>query len=158
MSELDLIKRSWVRRDRENESYCRTCKTWKPKDEFNYRDASRGLLQYDCRDCQQRHRRNSYASHRETARTSNDEWTRDAVETAKEYVYNYLLTHPCVDCGNNNILTLTFDHVRGTKKGILAEMVSRGRSIETIKEEMAKCDVRCFNCHMRRERIKRGED
>jgi hypothetical protein len=32
MSRLGLSKkRSWVRRDREDESYCRTCKTWKPK-------------------------------------------------------------------------------------------------------------------------------
>ena len=115
MSEPGWVKRSWVRRDRENESYCRTCKTWKPNDEFNYRDMERGLLQYDCRECAQEHRRNSYANHRETARLSNDEWTRRAVETAKEYVYKYLLAHPCVDCGNNNVLTLTFDHVRGAR-------------------------------------------
>ena len=47
MPELGWLKRSWVRRDRENESYCRTCKTWKPNAEFNYRDAKRGLLQYE---------------------------------------------------------------------------------------------------------------
>jgi hypothetical protein len=146
--------RSWVRRDREDESYCRTCKAWKPNGEFNYRDVSRGLLQYDCRQCAQEHRRNSYANHRETARASNDEWTRRAVETAREYVYEYLSTHPCVDCGNNNVLVLTFDHVRGMKKGAVSEMVSVGRSIETIKAEIRKCDVVCFNCHMRRERAK----
>jgi len=156
MSEPGWVKRSWVRRDRESESYCRTCKTWKPNDEFNYRDTKRGLLQYDCRECAQEHRRNSYANHRETARLSNDGWTRRAVETAKEYVYKYLLGHPCVDCGNNNVLALTFDHVRGDKKLGISEMVSRGRSIETIKEEIGKCEVVCFNCHMRRERIKRG--
>jgi hypothetical protein len=156
MSEPGWVKRSWVRRDRENESYCRTCKTWKPNDEFNYRDMKQGLLQYDCRECAQEHRRNSYANHRETARLSNDEWTRRALENAKEYVYKYLLAHPCVDCGNNNVLTLTFDHVRGDKKLGISEMVSRGRSIETIKEEIGKCEVVCFNCHMKRERIKRG--
>lgn len=155
MPDLGWVKRSWVRRDRENESYCRTCKKWKPKGEFNYRDAKHGLLQYDCRQCAQEHRRNSYANHRETARKSNDEWTRRAVETAKEYVYEYLSTHPCLDCGNNNVLTLTFDHVRGTKKAAVAEMVGRGRSIGTIKEEIAKCDVVCFNCHMRREHKRR---
>jgi hypothetical protein len=44
---------------------------------------------------------------------SNDEWTRRAIKSANEYVYDYLLTHPCVYCGNANVLTLTFDHVRG---------------------------------------------
>jgi hypothetical protein len=53
-------------------------------------------------------------------------------------------------------LTLTFDHVRGTKKGELANMIGRGRSIETIKEEIRKCEVVCFNCHMRREHKRRG--
>ena len=149
------IMRSWVRRDKEDESYCRTCKTWKPKSEFNYRDVERGLLMYDCRQCAQEHRRNSYANHRETARASNDEWTRRAVETAKDYVYNYLLSHPCADCGNNDILVLTFDHVRGKKQLNVSEMVGRGRSIDTIKAEIAKCDVVCFNCHMRREHKRR---
>ncbi len=148
--------RGWVKRHGESESYCRTCKTWKPKAEFNYRDAERGLLQYDCRRCAQAHRRNSYAIHRETSRTSNDEWTRRAVETARKYVYEYLSSHPCVDCGNNNILTLTFDHVRGEKRGNVSDMVHRGRSIETIKTEMEKTEVVCFNCHMRRERKRRG--
>lgn len=148
--------RSWVRRDREDESYCRTCKTWKPNSGFYYRDAERGLLEYDCIECLKSHRRNSYANHRETTRASNDDWTRRAVETAQEYVYNYLLAHPCADCGNNNILALTFDHVRGAKKGAVSEMVSVGRFIETIKAEIRKCDVVCFNCHMRRERTKRG--
>jgi hypothetical protein len=147
--------RSWVRRDRENESYCRTCKTWKPKNEFNYRDVNRCLLQYDCRECQQGHRRNSYANHRETTRASNDEWTRNAVDTANDYFYHYFFAHPCIDCGCTNILTLTFDHVRGKKHLNVSEMVSKGRSIETIKEEIRKCEVVCFNCHMRREHKKR---
>src|SRR5215208_2510117 len=73
--------RSWVRHDREDESYCRTCKTWKPNEEFYYRDVELGLLEYDCIECLKAHRRNSYANHRETARASNNEWTRWAVKS-----------------------------------------------------------------------------
>ena len=154
--ECRLRMRSWVRRDREDESYCRTCKTWKPKNEFYYRNAELRLLEYDCMECLKAHRRKSYANHRTTTRASNDEWTRRTVEIGKEYVYNYLLAHPCADCGNNNILTLTFDHVQGEKYFNVSEMVSRGRSLETIKAEIEKCEVVCFNCHMRRERRKRS--
>jgi hypothetical protein len=91
------------------------------KKEFYCRDVEQGLLEYDCIECLKVHRRKSYAKHRETTRASNDEWTRRAVETANEYLYQYLLTHPCVDCGNTNILTLTFDHVRGQKSGNVSE-------------------------------------
>ncbi len=149
--------RGWLKRYRENESYCRICKTWKPKSEFNYRDIERGLLQYDCRDCQQGIRRESYSNHRETTRASNDERTQRVRESGREYVYSYLLEHPCVDCGETNPLVLTFDHVRGEKRGNVADMVYRGRSIETIEAEIEKCDVVCFNCHMRREYKRRGK-
>jgi hypothetical protein len=54
------------------------------------------------------------------------------------------------------VLTLTFDHVRGEKLLDVSVMVGRGRSIETIKAEIEKCDVVCFNCHMRREHQRRA--
>jgi hypothetical protein len=44
--------------------------------------------------------------------------------------------------------------VRGTKKGNVSDMVNNGWSLETITTEIVKCDVVCFNCHMRRERAK----
>jgi hypothetical protein len=45
--------------------------------------------------------------------------------------------------------------VRGTKKGNISDMVNNGWSRETIMVEIQKCDVVCFNCHMRRERSRR---
>ncbi len=139
----------WLKRRRENESYCRTCETWKPKSEFNYRNVERCLLQYDCRDCQQGIRRESYSNHRETTRASNDERTRQVRESSREYVYNYLLERSCADCGETNLLVLTFDHVRGEKRGNVADMVYSGRSVETITAEIAKCEIVCCNCHLK---------
>ena len=34
----------------------------------------------------------------------------------KEYVKNYLLSHPCVDCKETDPIVLEFDHVRGKKR------------------------------------------
>ena len=53
----------------------------------------------------------------------------------------------CVDCGESNPIVLEFDHVRGKKKKAIADMVSHSYSIETIKEEIRKCEIRCANCH-----------
>lgn len=52
----------------------------------------------------------------------------------------------CVDCGyKENHLALDFDHVRGVKKMNLSCMGMHNRNL--VFEELAKCDVRCANCH-----------
>jgi len=53
----------------------------------------------------------------------------------------------CVDCGSSDIRVLEFDHVRGTKIASVSSMVRRGRALSIIQAEIAKCDVRCRNCH-----------
>lgn len=64
-----------------------------------------------------------------------------------EYIKFYLSSHPCVDCGEKDIVTLDFDHVRGKKRKSISLMRSEGFSLETIKKEIEKCEVRCCNCH-----------
>jgi len=56
----------------------------------------------------------------------------------------------CVDCGESEPVVLEFDHVRGKKKKAIADMVSHSYSIETIKEEIRKCEIRCANCHRKK--------
>lgn len=53
----------------------------------------------------------------------------------------------CVDCGKSDIRVLEFDHVRGDKVDSITSMVRRGLSVEVLVEEIAKCEVRCANCH-----------
>lgn len=77
-------------------------------------------------------------------------------EEARQYVTQYLTTHPCIDCGETDPMVLTFDHVRGQKRMNVAELVNRGYLIEEIKKEIDKCEVRCANCHMRIEKQRRG--
>lgn len=64
---------------------------------------------------------------------------------AREYVFEYLKSNPCVDCGCSDVRTLEFDHVRGEKKFSVSSM--RHHSLEAIIEEIGKCEVRCANCH-----------
>ena len=50
----------------------------------------------------------------------------------------------CVDCGYcEHLAALDFDHVSGEKE----RLVSFAKSIEQAKTEIAKCEVRCANCH-----------
>jgi hypothetical protein len=54
-----------------------------------------------------------------------------------------------VDCGESDPIVLEFDHVRGVKRGEISRLKTMV-SLETLAEEIAKCDVRCANCHRRK--------
>jgi len=59
----------------------------------------------------------------------------------------FLKTKRCVDCGNNDIRVLEFDHRnREDKKECIAQLLTRN-SWELVMREINKCDIRCANCH-----------
>jgi hypothetical protein len=64
---------------------------------------------------------------------------------------DYLLAHPCVDCGEDDIRVLEFDHPPGAEKlDDVAALMARQLPWKRILEEMNKCQVCCANCHRRR--------
>lgn len=127
---------------------CGTCHQVKPLADFNRKSARPDGLQEVCRDCNRESSRAYYARNRErhvqviVARTA-----RRRMES-KVFLADYLAEHACVDCGNTDLRVLDFDHRPGTakRKDVMA-MVREGFSIAKIEEEIAKCDVRCRNCH-----------
>ena len=68
-------------------------------------------------------------------------------QRVRDFVDAYLSEHSCVDCREGDPIVLTFDHVRGEKLYDIATMIGSGLSLETIKAEIEKCEVRCYNCH-----------
>ena len=77
------------------------------------------------------------------------------VERVIRQVLQYLMEHPCVDCGETDPIVLEFDHVRGKKDKEVSWMIYQGYSWERVLTEIKKCDVRCANCHRRRT-VKQG--
>ncbi len=125
---------------------------WKDESEFNIRDTKRGLLQYVCRDCQQQQGRDRYAGNKENVLEINRQSTQKSQARTAIFIQEYLANKFCVDCGESDMAVLTFDHIRGEKKYNISDMISRGYNVETIRRELEKTEIVCFNCHMRRER------
>lgn len=77
----------------------------------------------------------------------------------REYVNKIKYWSDCEDCGYNfAICAMDFDHVRGVKKGAISQLVQKGCSLETLKEEIAKCEIVCSNCHRVRTAERREND
>jgi hypothetical protein len=69
----------------------------------------------------------------------------------RAFVLQYLLEHPCVDCGETNPLFLEFDHVLASEKTEnVSTLSAQGRSLQDLIREIQCCVVRCIGCHRRR--------
>lgn len=113
--------------------------------EGSFRKRPNGNEYLHCNKCQNaicaRHYKANKGQYRERNR-------RRAKEVAAKTIA-YLRTHPCVDCGERDLVVLDFDHVRGKKFRNVCELV-RGYPWATVLKEIAKCVVRCANCHRRK--------
>jgi len=68
----------------------------------------------------------------------------------REYVRNIKESNPCKDCGKKyHYSQMDFDHLNN-KKQTIARLASSEASIKTIKQEIAKCELLCSNCHRMR--------
>ena len=134
---------------------CVTCLEYKAEEEYNWRYKHLNQRHKICRDCQNHHSRNWYGKHKEE-QIERVKVNRNRVRySTREFVWEYLKTHPCIECGETDPIVLEFDHVKGKDQDI-ARMVSTGYSLEAIKKEMEKCQVLCANCHRRKTSKERG--
>ena len=76
----------------------------------------------------------------------------------RQYVFSFLLEHPCVDCDEGDPIVLEFDHVRGEKTANVSILIHNTSSLKRIQAEIDKCDVVCANCHRRRTAITQDWD
>lgn len=83
----------------------------------------------------------------ECRKGSNREYYKNARKHIKNWIYDYLLDHSCVDCGLQDPLRLTFDHREDKHFDLGKAFIGKAKDLETIQREIAKCDVRCANCH-----------
>ena len=67
----------------------------------------------------------------------------------RAYITAYLKDNPCVDCGEADPVILEFDHVRD-KDFNISDAARKGVSMKKLKDEIAKCEVRCANCHRKK--------
>ncbi|MBV8643879.1 MAG: hypothetical protein JO225_08175, partial [Candidatus Eremiobacteraeota bacterium] len=130
--------------------HCGRCHLEKSEDEFNLRDARTGRRHSICNECRRVYCRNYYYADPARFNARKRVRMKGYRERNRRYIKDFLRTHPCVDCGEGDPVVLEFDHVRGVKNREISILVSEGTGIHILALEIAKCVVRCANCHRRR--------
>lgn len=131
---------------------CPTCGESKSLDEFSNNRARRDGKHGECKTCKAARSRDWFDRNPAAISAS----TVRKEQRRREYIWAYLLSHPCVDCGETDPLVLEFDHVRGQKEIGICDMIRKNISHERFLDEIEKCDVRCANCHRRVTQVRGG--
>ena len=91
------------------EKTCVTCHEVLPLTEFNIRRSSKDGRQDRCRTCCRAWYVENRVAHMANVRNRNDR----AHRAYRQRLAAYLREHPCVDCGQTDLLVLEFDHREG---------------------------------------------
>jgi hypothetical protein len=127
---------------------CSMCHEVKDAEEFSWRYKALGIRQKRCRTCKAIEDAGWYSRHQEEQRKRVKDRRDRMRQEAREYVLDYLMKHPCVECGEDDPQVLDFHHIGG-KRNTVSRLVADGASIERIQREIDFCEVRCANCHRR---------
>lgn len=129
---------------------CSSCRRLQLHSEFNVRSASPDGRQSACRACNRRRSKRYYAENLVKHRKAVAAQVAKTRAAHLERIGDYLLNHPCVDCGEDDLRVLDFDHRDGAEKSAeVMKLAKAAYSWERVRAEIAKCDVRCRNCHAR---------
>lgn len=130
---------------------CRKCGKRKRLEAFPPCAARKDGRHSYCRPCRQEYDREWHAKTYQRRAESVRKRQRDRRARLVEKLLIYLAEHPCVDCGEADPVVLQFDHRDDeTKVGNVSDFLRNKRLWESVLTEIAKCDVRCANCHVRR--------
>jgi hypothetical protein len=126
---------------------CARCHVAKSLAEFPIKNAAKGWYGSYCVPCRREYSREHYKRNLSTylrrARA------RAAVDRPlnRAFVADYFRTHPCIDCGEADPVVLEFDHRDPATKTDDVGRLIHTSTVAAVRAEIAKCDVRCGNCH-----------
>lgn len=134
---------------------CSRCGATRPVTDFHIRFRATGERQTWCRDCMAAYKREWYLINRKHQLGRVKDNRAQATRINQDRAWAFLGAHPCVDCGETDPVILQFDHVRDKRLDV-GYMLSAGFRWEVIEVEIAKCQVRCANCHRRKTAREQG--
>lgn len=129
---------------------CTSCGEHRPPDDFPARGRT-------CLICRRAYGRRHYEKNRRYYVVKAKVRRALVIAEVRAWIAQYLRSHPCLDCGERDVRTLEFDHRdRSSKTAAVAVLARGGYSLQRVRAEIDRCDVRCANCHRIRTHAQRG--
>lgn len=126
---------------------CQHCFLLLDEENFNWKIKNIKKASY-CKTCSRIYIKNHYKENKNYYLEKAKKRNKINKEALQKYIANYLNFHHCIDCGEQNILVLEFDHRERNKKSYnISHIMRNSMTIEKLANEIKKCDVRCANCH-----------
>lgn len=137
---------------------CGKCKQEKTLSEFNKNKGTKDGYHGDCRSCKKQYQADWYQRHKDEHRARTKTRNKRVVAELREFV-KQVKDVPCLDCGGRfPSFVMDFDHLpEYDKVGHVARLVNAGKSLQKIKDEIAKCEIVCANCHRIRTWVRSSE-
>lgn len=134
--------------------YCTSCQEEKPKSAFSKNKAKKDGLQTTCKACKKEQQKFWYDTNKKAHKANVKKRNEFIIKENQAKIMKILLKSKCIDCGLQDPLVLEFDHRnRNDKSNNISTLAGSAYSWSKIEKEIAKCDVRCANCHRRKTHI-----
>ena len=130
--------------------YCKRCDQTLSISFFTPSKGRYDGLQAYCRECMKKYRLEHYQANKKQYYDRNDK----AKARAREYVLELKNNTPCADCGvvyKDEPWLIDFDHLpEFTKVRSISQWVNGYGLTQSLRDEIAKCELVCLICHRRR--------
>ncbi len=123
---------------------CWKCQTIKLLSDFGKNKSKSDGLQSSCKKCRSTYLKNWYKENHQEQKVRVKASKLKYANTKRALLVEFF-KNGCIDCPNKNLLVLEADHLTD-KTFTLGESLHH-HSVKRIKEELAKCEPRCANCH-----------
>lgn len=130
---------------------CNKCALIKKIEDFSYKNKNLDKRHSVCKECTRKVIKAHYENNKGYYLTKTKSRNNDLRNEASLFIKGFLMKHPCVDCGEKDLRVLEFDHRKDSVKLKAVSTLVRYRvNLDVVKNEIAKCEVRCANCHRRK--------
>src|SRR5690242_5861550 len=133
-----------------NVKRCSRCGIDQSVENFQWKNRARGLRRAWCRSCQRIYSHQHYLANADAYKKRRRERGDNGRARVRAHVTEYLLQHPCVDCGETSRGVLEFDHRDPAQKRLAVSRLAESGGWRSVLLEIEKCEVRCANCHRKR--------